>query len=133
MRDYVKTCIPDPVITHVGTNDLNSETTPEKIVKSIADVARNIKTENRSVSISRIVPCNNNLNNTALEVNQEVLKTCEEAKFDYVDHKNINPQTLLNKSIDVSLRKTNSSSVFLKTSSIRQYYAYSLGRNQETT
>ena len=52
MKDYVKPSIRennlDHSIIHVGTSDLNSETSPERIVKSIVDVARNIKRENCS-------------------------------------------------------------------------------------
>ena len=102
MKDQVKSCIKENnlehVVIHVGTNDLNSETTPERIARSIADIVRNIKTEHRSVSISGIVLQNDNLNNKALKVNQKLLKMCKEAKFDYINHKNINPSTHLNKS-----------------------------------
>ena len=62
------------------------------------DIVRNIKTEYCSVSISGIVPQNDNLNNKALEVNQELLKIYKEAKFGYIDHKNINTRTHMNKS-----------------------------------
>ena len=63
-------------------------------MKSIADVARNIETENRSLSISELVL---RMSSKALEINQELLKMCKEAKFDFIDHKNINPRTHLNK------------------------------------
>ena len=101
-KDYVKPCIrennPDHVIIHVGTNDLNSPAAPERIARSIVDLARNIKTENRSMNISGIVPRNGSLNNKALEGNQELLNMFKEAKFDYIDHKNKNLRTHLNKS-----------------------------------
>ena len=101
MKDYVKPCIgenkPDYVIIHVGTNNLNSESTPEMITKLIADATRNIKKGNCSVSISGIVPHNDALNYEALEVNQELLAVCKETKFDYIGHKDINPRTHLNK------------------------------------
>ena len=71
----------DCVIIHVGANDLNSETTPKRIAKSIVDVAKKNKTESRSASISRIVPRCKNLKNMALEVSQERSKMCKEAKF----------------------------------------------------
>ena len=57
MKDYVKPCIreknPDYVIFHVGTNELNSELPPERIAKSIIDVAKNTKSDSRIVSISQ--------------------------------------------------------------------------------
>ena len=57
MKGYAKPCIrendPDHVILHVATNELNSELLPERIAKSIVDVAKNIKSEKRSVSSAR--------------------------------------------------------------------------------
>ena len=45
---YVKPCIRENnleyVILHVGTNELNSELTPERIAKSYIDVRKNIQT-----------------------------------------------------------------------------------------
>ena len=65
MKDYAKPCIrendPDHTYIHVGTNELNSELLPERIAKSIVDLAKNIKSEKRSVSISGVVPCNDDL------------------------------------------------------------------------
>ena len=71
MKDYVKPCIrennPEYVILHVGTNELNSELTPERIAKSVIDVGKNIQTNHRTASISGIVPRNDNFNNKATE------------------------------------------------------------------
>ena len=61
MKDYVKPCVRDHVILHAGTNELNSELLPERIPKSIVDVAKNIKSEKHSVSISGVVPRNDDL------------------------------------------------------------------------
>ena len=58
MKDYVKPSLrendPKNVILHVGTNDLNSDLPPERIAKSIVDVAKNIQSDTRKVSISGI-------------------------------------------------------------------------------
>ena len=86
MKDYAKPCIrendPDHVILHVGTNELNSELLPKRIVKSIVDVAKNIKPEKRSVSIiSGVVPRNNDLNNKKSEVNKELSRMCKREKL----------------------------------------------------
>ena len=51
------------------------------IATSIVDEARNINTENSSVRISGIVHRNDNLNDKTLEVNQKLLKMCEETKL----------------------------------------------------
>ena len=52
MKDYVKPCIrennPEYVILHVGTNELNSELTPERIAKSVIDVGKNIQINHRA-------------------------------------------------------------------------------------
>ena len=56
MKDYAKPCIreedPDHVILHVGTNDLNSDYNAERIAKSIVDVAKNLTSNQRKVTIS---------------------------------------------------------------------------------
>ena len=102
MKDYAKPCIrendPDHVTLHVGTNELNSELLPERIAKSIVDVAKNIKSEKRSVSISGAVPRNDDLNNKASEVNKELSRTCKKEKLPFLEHSNINPRAHLNKS-----------------------------------
>ena len=74
MKDYVKPCIrennPEYIILHVGTNELKSESTPERIAKSVVDVGKNIQSDNRTVAISSTVPRNDNFNNKAMEVNK---------------------------------------------------------------
>ena len=76
MKDYVKPCIrkndPDHVNLHVGTNEMDSELPPERIVKSVVDVAKNVKSDTRSVSISSILPRSDNFNNKVIEVNKEL-------------------------------------------------------------
>ena len=102
MKDYVKPCLrendPKIVILHIGANDLNSELPPERIAKSIVDVAQNIQSDTRKVSISGIVPRNDNFNNKAMEVNKELSKTCNKEKLLFLEHNNIKPKTHLNKS-----------------------------------
>ena len=58
MADYMKPSIrakPDHVILHVGTNDLNSNATPNEIAANIVGLATEMKTENCDVSISGII------------------------------------------------------------------------------
>ena len=102
MKDYVKPRIrendPDHVIMHVGTNEMNSELPPERIEKSVIDVAKNVKTDTRSVSISGIIPRNDNFNNTVMEVNKELAKMCKREKFQFLEHSNIKPKAHLSKS-----------------------------------
>ena len=102
MKDYAKPCTrendPDHTYIHVGTNELNSELLPERIAKSIVDLAKNIKSEKRSVSISGVVPRNDDLNNKASEVNKELSRMCKKEKLPFLEHSNINPRAHLNKS-----------------------------------
>ena len=102
MKDYVKPCIreddPDHVIMHVGTNEMNSVLPPERIAKSVIDVAKNVKTDTRSVNISGIIPRNDNFNNKVMEVNKELAKMCKRERFQFLEHSNINPKARLNKS-----------------------------------
>ena len=81
MKDYVKPCIrennPKYVILHGGINELNSELTSERKAKSIMDVGKNVQTNHRTVSISSIVPRNDNFNNKAMEVNKDFPKRCK--------------------------------------------------------
>ena len=98
MKDYVKPCIrendPDHVIMHVGTNEMNSELPPERIAKSVIDVAKNVKTDTRSVSISGIIPRNHNFNNKVMEVNKELAKMCKREKFQFLEHSNISQKLI---------------------------------------
>ena len=102
MKDYAKACIrendPDHAILHVGTNELNSELVPEGIEKPIVDVAKNIKSEIRSVSVSGVVPRNDDLNNKASEVNKKLSRMCKKENVPSLEHCNINPRAHLNKS-----------------------------------
>ena len=102
MKDYVKPCIreknPDYVIFHVGTNELNSELPPERIAKSIIDVAKNSQSGSQIVSISGIVPRNDNFNMKAAEVNRELSKMYDQEKLLFLSHSNINLKIHLNKS-----------------------------------
>ena len=48
------------------------------IAKSLIDVVKNKKTNTRTVTISGIVPQNNNFNNKTLDVNEELSKMYNE-------------------------------------------------------
>ena len=54
------------------TGELDSELTPERIGRSVIDVAKNIQTNHRTVSISGKVPRNDNFSIKATEVNKEL-------------------------------------------------------------
>ena len=103
MKDYAKPCIreenPDHIILHVGTNDLSSENNAERVGKSIVDLAKSLLSENRKVTISGIIPRNDQWNFKAEEVNNHMKEMCACAKIDYIDNfQNFNPRKHLNNS-----------------------------------
>ena len=58
MKDYMEPSLggsPDHFILHVGTNDLNTEISPELIAKSIVYLATTLKGNSRDVSVSNIL------------------------------------------------------------------------------
>ena len=62
MGDYMKSSLRENLnhfILHVGTNDLNKETSPELTAKSIVDLATMLKGNSRDVSVSNIIVCGN--------------------------------------------------------------------------
>ena len=73
MHNHVKPTIrdvnPDHIIPHCETNDLNSEPTASQIARSIIELALSLKSKDKKILVSLIVPRNDNLNNKASEVN----------------------------------------------------------------
>ena len=69
MKDHTKPCIreenPDHIIFHAGTSDLISDNSPERVGKSIVDIAKNLFHEKRKVTISDITSRNDEWNNKA--------------------------------------------------------------------
>ena len=67
MKDYTKPCAleenPGHIILHVGTNDLISDNSLERVGKSIIDLAKNLFHNNRKVTISGVIPRNDEWNN----------------------------------------------------------------------
>ena len=59
----------------------NSELPPERIVKSIIDVAKTTLSDNRIFSMSDILPRNDSFNIKVMVVNKELSKMCEKEKL----------------------------------------------------
>ena len=102
MKDHVKPCIredkPDHIILYEGTNELSPENDAERVGKSIVDLAKSLF-ENRKVTISGIIPRNDQWNNKAEQVNNHLEEMCSSVNMDYIDHfKNFNPRRHLNNS-----------------------------------
>ena len=103
MKDYSKPCIkddkPDHIIFHVTTNDLASENNAEKIAKPIADLANCLVADDRTISVSSIVPGNDKLNGKAAEVNSYLQRMCSNVNMHFIDNARvINPKRHLNNS-----------------------------------
>ena len=103
MNDYVKPCIrknnPDHIILHVGTNDIPTSKDPLAIVQSIVDLAKNVMTQDGSVTISGIILRNDQWNNKVREVNYSLARMCENDNISFIDHcKSIDPRKNLNNS-----------------------------------
>ena len=86
---------PDHFVLHIGTNDLNSDRSPELIAKSITDVGSSLKNDSHDVSISSIVVRNDKFKEKAAQVNENLERLCAERNIYFVNHaKNILPQHL---------------------------------------
>ena len=72
LKDHVKPSLRenmDHFVLHMGTNDLNSDRSPELIAKSITDVGSSLKNDSLDVSISSIVVRNDKFKEKATQVN----------------------------------------------------------------
>ena len=73
MKDYLKPCIrennPDDLIFDVGTNKVPSNEKAKSMAESIVPLAKEVKASKLDISISSIIPRNDNWNNKVMEVN----------------------------------------------------------------
>ena len=102
MKDYMKPCIRennrDHLIFHVGTNDVPSNKKAKSIAESIVSLAKEVKASNLDVSISSIIPCNDNWNNKVIEVNSYLKDLFESNDIPFISNATINPKKHLNNS-----------------------------------
>ena len=86
-----KSCLP----THI----IIIKQTASQIARSIIELALSLKSKDNKISVSLIVPRNDNLNNKASEVNCCLVHMCAERNIPYIDHTNsIQPENHLNES-----------------------------------
>ena len=102
MKDYMKPCIrennPDHPIFHVGTNDVPSNKKAKCIAESILSLAKEAKASKLDVSISSIIPRNDNWNNKVMEVNSYLKDLCESIDIIFISNTTINLKKHLNNS-----------------------------------
>ena len=84
MNDYLKQSLreyPDDFVLNIGTNDLDSDRSPDLIAKSIVDVASSLKTDKHDVTISNIITRNSCFMAKANEENKCLTELCFERNF----------------------------------------------------
>ena len=91
MADYMKPWIrakPNHFLLHVGTNDLSSNRPPDKIAKTVIDLASELKSKKSGVSISSIIirADKPELNKKGSEVNHHLKEMCNRKNFYFIDH-----------------------------------------------
>ena len=113
MNDYVKLCIrennPDHIIFHAGANYIPTSKDPLAIAQSIVDLAKSVMTQDRSVTISGIIPWNNLWNNKVREVNDNLAGMCENDNILFIDHsRSIDPRkNLSNSKLHLNIKGSN--------------------------
>ena len=84
MKPTVRAFDPDQIILQCETNDLNSEGTAGQVARSIIELAFSLKSKGNKISISPIVPINDNL----VCVRMLNSSLCAEENIPYIDHTN---------------------------------------------
>ena len=121
MQDYVRQTLrenPDHIIIHIGTNDLASNTSAEKIAESIIDLASMLKSDSCSVAISSITARNDKHRNKVAQVNRTLKKLYQENNFELINHENT-----------VTERHLNGSKLHLKV--VQQFYLITLQKQSQ--
>ena len=88
----------DHIIFHVGTHDVPSEKTPQVIAKSIVDLAKNVTNDNLQVTVSSIVPRNDQWSKKVNDVNKVLLNLCKDVNIPFINHSAIDAKKSLNNS-----------------------------------
>ena len=89
---------PNVYISHVGTNDLPTDMTPEEISKKIITFSKHLKSEDNEVVVSGIVPRGDSYKEKAEAVNKVLKDTCTKENMHFICHSNINVKRHLNRS-----------------------------------
>ena len=110
MKDYLKPSLrenPDHFVLHVGTNDLDSDRSPDLIAKSIVDVASSLKTDKHDVTISNIITRNDHFMAKTNEGNKFLTEFCFERNYLSIDHsKTLKSQHLNGSKLHLNRRGT---------------------------
>ncbi|CAB4001254.1 Scavenger receptor cysteine-rich type 1 M130 [Paramuricea clavata] len=100
MEDYLKPIIrrePSKIILHVGTNDIN-HLTAQQIAKGVANLGTQISQDSprTKVALSGILPRTDKpgLSSKIKATNNMIKSFCQHNKWDFLDHKSIDPSCL---------------------------------------
>lgn len=100
MEDYLKPIIrrePSKIILHVGTNDIN-HLTAQQIAKGVANLGTQISQDSprTKVALSGILPRTDKpgLSSKIKATNDMIKSFCQHNKWDFLDHKSIDPSCL---------------------------------------
>ena len=93
----IKPCIrennPNHITFHVGTNDIPTSKDRQAIAQSIVDLAKSVMNQDRGLTISGIIPRNDQWNNKVREVNDSSACMCENYNIPFIDHsRSIDPR-----------------------------------------
>ena len=102
MKGYVNPSIcennPDHIIFHVDTNDIPFEKTPQVIAQSIVDLAKSVTNDNLQVTVSSIVPRNDQWSKKVYDVNKVLLNLCKDVNIPFISYSAIDAKRNLNNS-----------------------------------
>ena len=97
----------DPIVIHIGNNDISSNKTPETIAKSILDFATSSKSTTCDISLSNILTKKDKHQQKAQEINSYLKELCKEFNIRHIDHeKSIKPQHLNKSRLHLNKRGT---------------------------
>ena len=95
MVDHVKPTLQDinlnHIVLHAGTDDLRTEYTAHQIAKATIDLATSLKNDDKTLTVSGIVPRLDNLSSNTNEMNLCLVLRCKEWNISFFS---------LNESID---------------------------------
>ena len=89
---------PNVYISHVGTNDLPTDITPEEVPEKIITFSKHLKSEDNEVVVSGIAPRGDSCKEKAEAVNKVLKDTCIKENMHFICHSNSNVKRHLNRS-----------------------------------
>ena len=104
LTDHVKLTLQDINPNHIalpaGINDLRTENTASQIIaKATIDLAKSLKNDDNTVTVSGIGRSLDDFNKKANEVNRRLLLICKERNISFLSHdESIDPSKCLNES-----------------------------------